>query len=149
LSVSLQQKFLGSNSDHKPLEIAGFREAGLAGMISWLAEVFQELNRSSGVASGAFDYFPEKLPFNQSAAREGEEHASGIQKLERQQVDVLVGAQALWHFGLPVYQFRGVKNNEIKTGFIFFQAPERLKCVSGAIDPFGWITIGVEGELPV
>ena len=141
--------YQASESHHKALEVFGFGEAGLAGVIRRLAEVVQELNRPFRIACRPFDHFAEELAVHQDTAGIGEQYAAGIHELARQQVDILVGPQPLLHLGFPADELRGIEDNQVEALLFLAKLPKLFKGIPQPVVPVGRIAVGVQGELPV
>src|SRR5262245_25797099 len=115
------------------------------GMVGGGAEALDDLGVGAGVERGARDDRLEELGRNAARARERGEEASGGEQLEREQVDVLVGARGVARLRRRRRELGRIEDHHLEAGAAVAQGSQLLEHVAvHEFDPAAIQRIGRE-----
>src|SRR6185503_12917379 len=110
--------------DQQPLQVLTFGKIQCHGMVGRGAEALDDLRIGGGIDRGTGDDRLEKLCGHAARARERREQAARFQQLQREQVDVLVGACGVLRQGRGRRELRRVEDDEIERAAAIAQLPQ-------------------------
>ncbi len=99
---------------NKAFEISAFREVERRGMVMALGEDPQDLSFTPRIKGCIGDDFLKQIKRDQPGTRKGEKNPPCSEKLESEEINVLIAASSLGQLALGLHKFRGVQDNEVK-----------------------------------
>lgn len=109
-------------------------------MIGWLAKVCEELHRALGVTGSALDDLAKKVAVDQATTGESNQDSAGGEKSAGLQVDVLIGAEPLFHFVLTGNEARRVEDDHVELFTGLLQFAEGIEGVTDTV----FVASGIE-----
>src|SRR5256885_1844632 len=110
--------------DEQALEVLAFRELERHRVVGGGAEALDDPRVGLGIERGAGDDRLEELRRNAARAGEGGEQPAGHEELEREQIDVLVGACRVARLRRGRGEFRRIEDHQVEARAAVAQRPQ-------------------------
>src|SRR6266850_4436963 len=121
---------LGGALEEEAGEVAGLRNGEQDGVIAALAEALEDPDGDAGVARGVPAHLLEKRRGDVVRAREGREHAAGLEQAEPADVDLLVATRRRGQRVLAPSEGRGIEDDGPEALARRLEAPQEIEGIA-------------------
>src|SRR6266849_2654757 len=121
---------LGDSFEEEAGEVAGLWNGEQDGVIAALAEALEDPDGDAGVACGGPAHLLEERRRDMVRAREGREHAAGLEQAEPPDVDLLVATRRCGQRVLAPREGRGIEDDGSEALACSLEAPQEIEGIA-------------------